>query len=447
MNIFKKLLSANHIFANMITIVTVMVIGYFWISDQYKAFEINSLEFKENYIKHQKEIIKNEIKRSINFIEYEIKNNNIPNMKEHILERLERVRFGKDGYLFVYDFNGVNLMHPILPKLIGKNLIDLKDKNGVFIIKELIDVSKNRDGGFVEYIWNKPSINKDAQKLGYAMSISSFKWMIGTGVYVDEINTILLEKQKNLDKKIKSDIYQIIFILASIMLATIAFIELWNLKLRNSFREFTEFFQKASIENIHLSEEKVNFEEFKKLTHLANDMVTSRENIETQLKEQAYRDPLTQSYNRRYFYEVSSELLHLAQRDKTPLSIIMIDIDKFKNINDTYGHIIGDEVIILVAKTLEYLVRKSDIVARFGGEEFTIILPKSDITQTRLIAEKIRSTIEDEILKINKHKIKFTISLGISEFDYVNNKTLENILDSADKALYNAKENGRNQIC
>ncbi len=446
MNIFKKLLSANHIFALIITFVTVVTIGYFWIHDQYKEFESNSHEFKTKYIQHQKELLQNEITRTVNSIRYEIKYGKRTNFKPYLLNKLSKIRFAKDGYLFVYNFDGVNLMHPIKPNLIGQNLINLQDKNGVFIIKELLNASQHKNGGFVTYVWNKPSIEKDVDKISFAMSIPEYNWMIGTGVYIDEINSILSKKQTLLDEKIQSDIYQILIILLTIIIITIILIELWNKKLENSFKEFTNFFQKASIQNVHLNEDNVHFIEFKELTHLANDMVTSRENIETQLKEQAYRDPLTQSYNRRYFYEISEELLHLAKRDKTSLCIIMIDIDNFKKINDTYGHFIGDEVIILLAKKLEETVRESDVVARFGGEEFVIIFPKADLNATKIIAEKIRSTIEKEILKINKLELQFTISLGVSEFDYANNKTIEAMLDSADSALYNAKDNGKNQV-
>ena len=446
MSIFKKLLSLNHIFALLITFITVTTIGYFWINDQYKEFETNSLEFKKKYIKYQKDLLKNEIKRTVSNIEYEIKHGKRTNFKPYLLNKLSKIRFANDGYLFIYNFDGVNLMHPIKPELIGQNLINLKDKNGVFVIRELLKVSKNKNGGFVEYVWNKPSLKKDIDKLGFAMSIPEYNWMIGTGVYIDEINSILLKKQTLLDEKIKSDIYQIIIILLTIMIVTIIFIELWNKKLEDSFSEFTNFFQKASIQNVHLDKDNVHFTEFKELTHLANDMVTSRENIETQLKEQAYRDPLTQSYNRRYFYEVSEGLLNLARRDKTSLCIVMIDIDNFKKINDTYGHLIGDEVIILLANKLKEIVRESDIVARFGGEEFVIVFPKSDLNATKLISEKIRSAIEKEILKVNKLEVKFTISLGVSEFDYINNKTIETMLDSADNALYNAKDNGKNQV-
>ena len=449
MNIFKKLSTANFIIASLLTIIPALLISYLWINDKYESFEKESIEIRKLYINHQRELLKREVLRLSTFIEYEIKVNELPKkeLQKSLLKRLREVRFGDDGYLFIYDFKGTNLMHPILSNLEGKNLINLKDKNGIFVIKELLKVSKQPEGGFVNYIWFKPSIKKDTQKLGFAISIDKYQWMIGSGVYLDEINEIMQLKQKLLYKTIKADINKIILIILSILLIIILFINIWNKKLKNSFDKFTNFFKKASIENINLSEDSVHFEEFKELTHLANDMVLARENIQNELREQAYRDPLTQSYNRRYFYDMSNKLMQLAKRDKADLSVVMIDIDKFKNINDTYGHQIGDKVIILLANKLKELVRNSDIVSRFGGEEFAVIFPQTNLQKVKILSEKIRKLIESESIYINNLEIKFTVSIGCSSFEESKNKTIDNLLDEADKALYKAKNNGRNQVC
>ena len=108
------------------------------------------------------------------------------------------------------------------------------------------------------------------------------------------------------------------------------------------------------------------------------------------LKEQANRDPLTNMYNKRHFAIISDSILELTNRSKESLSVIMIDIDKFKNINDTHGHIIGDKILILLANKLMSLVRKSDTIARVGGEEFAILLPNTSATQADILATKIR---------------------------------------------------------
>ena len=171
------------------------------------------------------------------------------------------------------------------------------------------------------------------------------------------------------------------------------------------------------------------------------------EKAQIELKELANRDSLTNLYNRRYLSEISEELLLLAKRQTIPLSVLMIDIDKFKNINDTYGHDVGDEVIKLLANSLIKNVRQSDIVARLGGEEFVVILSDSDIDNAQIKAEDIRKNIEKLEHKLeNSTIIKFTVSIGVSGYDIENDFSFDKVLKKSDEALYEAKESGRNKV-
>ncbi|MBU0924371.1 diguanylate cyclase [bacterium] len=154
-------------------------------------------------------------------------------------------------------------------------------------------------------------------------------------------------------------------------------------------------------------------------------------------------DYLTNIPNRRYFFESGSKYFYLAKREESDLSIICIDIDHFKKINDTYGHNIGDEILKLIASTINTYVRKSDILARMGGEEFTILLNNMNEEKAFVFAEKIRTHIEKLTYENNDIKIKVTISLGISQMKKDDNK-LDSIILRADKALYTAKELNRN---
>ncbi len=167
-----------------------------------------------------------------------------------------------------------------------------------------------------------------------------------------------------------------------------------------------------------------------------------------ELKILASTDPMTKLYNRRYFTKISSHILDLMKREKQNLSIIMIDIDKFKNVNDIFGHQIGDNVIITLANKLIKYQRRSDIVCRYGGEEFIILLPNTSVDGAKILAHKIRTDIELLTINISSSKdLKFTISLGISQVDLENENNIELALKRADDALYEAKENGRNKVC
>ena len=166
-----------------------------------------------------------------------------------------------------------------------------------------------------------------------------------------------------------------------------------------------------------------------------------------ELEDMSHRDPMTQLFNRRYFAVQSEKVKSFCQRNNLPMCLIILDIDKFKAINDTYGHMIGDDVIIAAARALEELMRKSDIVARFGGEEFVILLQDCCIDDDNInnIAEKIRKDIEDLRINTSMGEIKFTISLGVAQFDEQKDQNnLEHTLSRADHALYEAKQAGRN---
>ena len=166
-----------------------------------------------------------------------------------------------------------------------------------------------------------------------------------------------------------------------------------------------------------------------------------------QLKLLASIDSLTQLYNRRYFHEISNHIFSLAKREEKELSIIMLDIDKFKLINDTYGHQIGDDALVFVARTLQENIRKSDIACRYGGEEFVLLLPNTAKEDAFKIAQKIREKIEQSSLQVNiNQEVRFTISLGVSQIDCKKDIALETVIKRADEALYEAKNSGRNKV-
>ncbi len=169
--------------------------------------------------------------------------------------------------------------------------------------------------------------------------------------------------------------------------------------------------------------------------------------LQIELKLLASTDPMTKLYNRRYFTKMSEHTLDLSKREKQDLAIIMLDIDKFKNVNDTYGHGIGDDVIIELANTLLEHQRKSDVVCRYGGEEFVILLPNTSKDGAYNVAVKIRESVEKLCINIpNNDILKFTVSIGVSEVNIEDEINIEEALKRADDALYRAKENGRNRI-
>lgn len=152
-------------------------------------------------------------------------------------------------------------------------------------------------------------------------------------------------------------------------------------------------------------------------------------------------DQLTKLYNRHYIIEVLQQSIKLHKRYQKPSSIIMADIDYFKSINDKFGHNIGDQVLIKVSQILKSSLRESDMIGRWGGEEFLIILTETNIQKALTIADKIMQTVRGAYFPTVNN---LTLSFGVAEIQ--NSDTIETFVDRADKSLYKAKERGRNRI-
>lgn len=167
--------------------------------------------------------------------------------------------------------------------------------------------------------------------------------------------------------------------------------------------------------------------------------------LSQELEELATTDFLTSIRNRRYFYQTAKAQFNHSVREDVSLSILMLDLDKFKFINDTYGHNAGDIVLQMFTKKITHLLRDYDIFARIGGEEFAIMLPATDSALAYLIAERIRKTVESMEINVCKEIIKITTSIGLSERS--NGITsFDEMMQLADKCLNQAKLKGRNNV-
>ncbi len=157
-------------------------------------------------------------------------------------------------------------------------------------------------------------------------------------------------------------------------------------------------------------------------------------------------DELTQVYNRSFLFTVLMREFSRAQRHQLNLICMMLDIDHFKTLNDKYGHLAGDLVLHQSSKLIREHLRNEDVFGRYGGEEFMIILPDTDLVQGLIVAEKIRSIIENQTFKYHSHNLKITFSMGISDLLGSRADTMDTFIRCADDALYQAKRNGRNQV-
>lgn len=179
-------------------------------------------------------------------------------------------------------------------------------------------------------------------------------------------------------------------------------------------------------------------------THIAA-IALQRNLHEAQLYQLATQDGLTHLYNRRHFIECAQQHLSQARRYQHPVSVLMLDLDHFKQINDRYGHAAGDRVLELFSKICLRCLRAADIVGRMGGEEFAALLPDTGLNEARKVAERLRQRVDETVLPEGGKRIRFQVSVGISCLHA--HETLDALLIRADKMLYQAKSLGRNRVC
>jgi len=163
-------------------------------------------------------------------------------------------------------------------------------------------------------------------------------------------------------------------------------------------------------------------------------------------KELADKDPLTKLKNRRFFDGFINRYIEKAKISGGILSLIILDIDFFKKVNDTYGHIVGDQVIKMVADSIREVISKDSIAARIGGEEYAVLLPKISINQTKNLSESIRKNVAKKKLSINKGEDKIAVTISVGATAYKSGEDYNSFVQRADEALYHSKENGRNQV-
>jgi diguanylate cyclase (GGDEF)-like protein len=163
------------------------------------------------------------------------------------------------------------------------------------------------------------------------------------------------------------------------------------------------------------------------------------------LLEGAVRDGLTHAFNKRHLLERLAPELAFAKRHSTPLSLVMLDVDHFKRVNDSFGHPAGDTVLVELAKAVQATIRKEDLFARFGGEEFAILCRSVDVANAAILAERVREIVAALVIEHEGQRIPITISLGVAGL-HENTDTPEKLIAAADAALYQAKQTGRNRV-
>lgn len=405
------------------------------ISNTYVKYNADILQLEHDYIESQKKFIEQETKRVLRYIQFKHekdKDKPIKELQSEIAEVIEQIRDERDGtgYVFIYTFDGINIADPILKENAGKNLIDFTDPNGKKVIYELIQVSKNKDGGYVNYVWNKPTTNKLAPKISYAISYAPWEWMIGSGVYLDNLQSVIEKKKLEYLRQVGSYLFQTILILSVIFIVGMIVYRY----LMSIIEYDLLLIQKASEDLEQIDTNKISFKEFKKVGNHLNFMNESlmdlNKNLEKKVDDRTKELADSKEYALNLVQKQDKFVKDAIHEINTPLGIIIANIDLFimKYGKNTYLSKIeaGAKIIHNIYNDLEYMVKKDRVV-----------YPKHKLNLTEFIQERV--DFFGEIAFGNSLEFDLELEDGVKiEFnDILLQRLMDNTLSNAIKYSLN----------
>lgn len=355
-------------------------------------------------------------------------------IKEKMLVRMNSIAglFENDTYLFVYemlktkrgkDYFKILVHHN--QSLIGKEFsVETADIDEKEFLKELLKKIHEKNGIFISHSDMRPGTTEKIEKISYFRLYPQWNWIFARGFYVEDLQKIIAKQKIEFKKDIKKEIRSFVFLLLIFMSLSVLVSVVFS---RGIHKIITDYKNKVNRQNTELKKRE---QELMKLNKI--------------LDETGRKDPLTELSNRR---DMNERLLHyqaLFQRNKRSFAIIMADIDYFKSINDAYGHDMGDFILVWISDFLREITRAQDIVSRWGGEEFLLLLPETDIKGASILAEKIKEKIANTPIVRKNIRLNVTLTLGVSVYN--TESDIEEVIKRADDALYRGKANGRNQV-
>jgi two-component system, cell cycle sensor histidine kinase and response regulator CckA len=356
----------------------------------------------------------------------------VSDIQQEVLDRIKQIRFGDQGYIFVVNYDGTTLMNGVQPELIGKNLWDVKDPNGVKVIQEERKAVEMPDGDYIFYQWEKPPAGKISPKMSYVKGFPQWRWMVGAGVYIDEIESTIAAKELAAGQKVKHDIIILCEFLALILFIVLLLSSLLSRYLKKGFDVFFTFFKKMETAGLPISVEHLPIHEFEELATSANAMLLKRHEAETSLKEseERYRALFDRSLDCVYLHDFEGNFI---DANEAALNLLGYNRNEIQSLN--FASVLGDEQLAHVIektnkfisvghqkKPLELRVKRKD--GQFVYLEIsTSIIHKSDmpyavqgiardITQRRQIEEQLKISEEKyRELVTNAQDIIYTVNL------------------------------------
>lgn len=444
LNIFKpKTIAGIHVAAMLMMFIVIILFSTIVAYKEYQKFDVEAKNIQSEFIQKQKDTIVFDTKRVLGFISKTYEKRHITEdenvLKKQMLHAIEQLYGRQDGtgYIFIYDFNGVVLSDPVQRQNIGKNLYDTKDTNGVMVIKDLIDVSKKKEGGFVEYQWLKPTTGSLGPKISYAKSFEPWGWMVGTGVYLDEVEKHIQIQREILKNRLNQYSLKMVFLLVLLFIVGILGIIITNRILQKEIASFSHYFKEASATYAMIDEKNIHLFEFKTMVHYINAMISVIHQRKEKLKEmnltleskveQKTKDLREQNVLLAHEKDFNASLVkaqdnfikHSIHEINTPLAVIMTHIDLFKMKEGENRYLTkieaASKIISNIYEDLSYMVKKN----RF-------LYTKKDFNMSLFLEERI--DFFSEIALGNNHNIILEIQNDI--WLYFSAEELQRIVDN-----------------
>ena len=425
-----------------IFLLVLLLTGYM-VYSEYSNFDTEAKHIRDSYITEQKERIAFDVNRVLKFItnEYYVRKLAVGEglLKRQVTNAISQLygRPDKTGYIFIYDDKGICLSDPVQSYNIGKNLYHFRDPNGIQVIKDLIDVSMQKNGGYVTYTWVKPTTKERSPKISYAKAFEPWGWMVGTGVYLDEIDKVIHAKREVLKEKLSGYLLKISALMLLLFVIGLTGVKVINHVIRREISQFNHFFSRAAEEHILIDDKDVKFVEFKKMVGYINSMVNEIHKKKKKLKDLNQKLEMKVAKKTQNLLEQNqllakekgfSELLVKAQdrfirrsihEMNTPLAVIMTHIDIFRmkfGENRYMSHIeAGAKMIATLYDDLSYMVKKN----RFDYR-------KEWIDFSEFLLERIR--FFQEVAAGNKHAMVTVVEPGLQV--YFSDIELQRVIDN-----------------
>ncbi len=438
-------------------IITVILIAfltiYFFVQNQYNYFETESILVEKEYLQKQKDILKKEVDYAINYINHRVNNNKKlteEELKKDILEYLETIRYGKHGYLWVHDTDYYLRAHPFRQNSLNTYDVDLKDAMGSLITKKFIDETiKNPKGVFVEYHWQKPKEENFSKKLGYFELYSKYKWVIGAGLYIDDIQKSIKENKEKLQKKINKHI-RLVVIVSFLVILIIGILSFFiSRKITKVFKKYQNNVKKKELlledlnRNLELKVQKAIKEVKKKDRAMLHQSRLARMGAMLSMIAHQWRQPLSEvsgilmeleTANK--FEKVTSSMIESSVKDSNKqIEFMSNTIEDFRNFFkpdkkkvDFYIEVACDEAITLVEASLksfnikiEKRIKFNSLIHGYEREFAQVILNLLSNAKDVLVQRNIQNPTIKLVVskKDNNAIIKVKDNAGGVEDDYL----------------------------